>query len=236
MSDHRWVQMGGLAGIVYVVATVVSIGVAGTPPHQDASAASIIDYVMAHRRALVVSGIVSTGAFTLVLWWLGTVHHALRLRDDQSDPLASVVLASGIGAAILGVASNIPTIVLAMMAGQPGGLAQGPLVRALFDLQPAFGGMSFLLLSGFVFSMGVAFAHRGIVRSWLAWLTTADAIVLAVGGGASLAIGNDSGMASVGFFGLIGFALVILATSVALVARTIEPASSTSLAGAAPVH
>ncbi|HZU78586.1 MAG TPA: hypothetical protein VE991_01610 [Acidimicrobiales bacterium] len=230
MTDHRWVQIGGLAGLVYVIANVVAESIVGSMPNQNASVATITSFVNAHRHALVVSSIILVASFALVLWFLGTVHHALRRNDDSHDSLTSVVVASGVSAAVLGALSGGPMAVLAMMAGQPGGLS-GSTVRALFDMQAVIGGLSFMLLFGFVFSLGVAFVHRGILGSWFLALTLVDAAIVALASGVSLAIGNNSAMITFTFVGLIGFGIVVICTSVAMISKTIEEPSMATLAG-----
>ena len=214
MTDKRWIQLGGLAGIIYVAASLVGEFIAPSSPNLNASIATITAYFTGHRHAVMAGQIIMAGGFAFALWWLGTLGHTFGKLGERRDPLGWIAVTAGVASATLALVSNSPMTLLAILAAQPNGLANGPVVRAVFDLPPIFGGVSLVLFAAFASSLGIGAARRGMVGSWLGWLGFVVGIAAGVGGGAQLALGGPSAMNTVYTAGLIGFAIVVLILSV----------------------
>ena len=52
MDENMWERWGAAAGVVFVVLLMLSVFIAGAPPHIDASHDKIVSYFGDHRRAV----------------------------------------------------------------------------------------------------------------------------------------------------------------------------------------
>ena len=212
MGEKQWLRLGGLAGIIYVVANVVGQSIESNVPNLNASTAKITTYFAVHRHTIVIGEIIGVAAFAFALWWLGTIRHAFGRSGEGNDPLGWIAFAAGVAAATLAVVGHLGTVLLAMLAGQSQGLTNASVVRVLFDMSSA--SPSLVMFAAFVPAVGIAAVRRGMVGAWLGWLAVIDGGVAAAGGASSLAIGGASAWTIIFLVGLIGFALVVLILSI----------------------
>src|SRR5438067_12961616 len=110
-SDGRW---AALAGVGFVVLTLVGDLLAGMPPKFDASSAKIVVFFLDHHRT-VLAGVVLTGVASGLLVWL-IAGLAVRLRAIGQETLGTVVLAGGVAGAALGAAADVVYGALAQIA------------------------------------------------------------------------------------------------------------------------
>ena len=216
IDTRQWMRLGGLAGLLYLVADIVSNSIEPSSPNLNASISEITSYATDHRHTLIAGEIISIVAFVFALYWLGTIRHAFAQLGEERDPLAWIAVISGLGAATLALVSHVGTVLLTMLAGQSQGLANASVVRAVFDFSSI--NPSFILFAAFVPALGLAAVRRGLFGPWFGpWFgrfAVLDGVIAALAGAASLAIGSGSAWDILFFIGLIGFGLVVLILSV----------------------
>ncbi len=74
MTSDRWNQLGGAAGIGYVLVAVVAMALPGKPPASSASSAEVKDFVVDKHGLLIAQGWLYAVGAALLLWF------ALALR------------------------------------------------------------------------------------------------------------------------------------------------------------
>ena len=74
----------------------------------------------------------------VLLWFVGYLFVVLGRAEGGAASLSPIVLGSGIGVAVTTALAALPTVVLAFMDAQPGGLGDLSLVRMLGDLNTIF--------------------------------------------------------------------------------------------------
>jgi|GEM_PF-1373170 hypothetical protein len=230
--EKFWIRLGGLAGIIYVAASASGNVIEPTPPSFNADPSAIVSFVVSERH-LIVGGEITTAAATLFgLWWLGTFGYAFGKLANDRDPLAWIAVITGVTAKVFSLIGHLVTALLATLALQSQGLADGVLDRALLDLSQIALAISFLVLGVFVPTVAFAAIRRGIVRAWLGWLAVIVGIINAASGvfalctgsfvpssdslanGPLVGIGTARTWESVFFVGLIGFWFIVFVVSV----------------------
>ena len=80
------------------------------------------------------------------------------------------MLAAGIGVSITTAVAALPTVLLAFMDAQPGGLNDPSLVRALGDLNTIFFSLTSVMTAVFLAALGWAMLRGDAGTDWLGWL------------------------------------------------------------------
>jgi len=214
MSERQWERLGSAAGIGFVVAMIVSVFMAPTPPHIDASTATILDYVTDHRSALLASAIVGALAGLLFLVFLGHLRHVLQRAEGGGEALSPIVYGAGLTTVAVALVTMLPLAALAFSADSEVGSNSG-LVRLLWDLNALGTATIMIVLALFVAATSLAMIVREMQAPILGWLGLPIAIVLAVAGAAGFY--NSSHEAfwyGLNYAGLLAFAAFVLGVSV----------------------
>ena len=225
MSERQWERLGSATGVGFVVAMIVSVFIAPTPPHIDASTATILDYVTDHRSALLASAVVGALAALLFLVFLGHLRHVLQRAEGGGEALSPIVYGAGLTTVAVALVTMLPLAALAFSADSEVGSNSG-LVRLLWDLNALGTATIMIVLALFVAATSLAMIVREMQAPILGWLGLPIAIVLAVAGAAGFY--NSSHEAfwyGLNYAGLLAFAAFVLGVSVE---GLIAPASSTA--------
>jgi hypothetical protein len=215
MSERQWERLGSLTGIGFVAAMVVSVFIAPTPPHIDASTTKILDYVTAHRSALLASAVVGALAGALFLVFLGHLRHVLQRSEGGAEALSPIVFGSGLTLVAVAFAVQLPLAVLAFAGGSPEVAANSGLVRILYDLN-ALGMATMMLVAAlFIAVTSVAMVLREMGATALGWIGLPIAVVNAAAGVAGFYNSSyQSFWNGLNYVGLVAFAIFVLAVSV----------------------
>jgi hypothetical protein len=93
MSEERWAWVGAIAGVVFVLALLLSKLMIPNPPAIDAGVSVVTTYFSAYAGTLIASGLIATSGAVVFLIFLGVVHKRHALAND--DASGSVLLAVG---------------------------------------------------------------------------------------------------------------------------------------------
>jgi hypothetical protein len=216
ISEKRWAWIGAIAGVVFVLALLLSKLMIPNPPAIDAGVSVITTYFSAYAGTLIASGLIGTCGAVVFLIFLGVVHkrHAL-LNDDASG---SVLLAAGTVFAAVGAVAAIATTTLAILAEQSAGLPADSYVSAAYVLSTVVGTGVFGLVAGVVLVVfSVALLAERPLNGGIGALVLLLGLVNAIGGGAALVISSYSTpWMVVQTIGLFGVAFAVLAVSLTL--------------------
>src|SRR2546421_5846422 len=97
-------KLGALAGIGFVVLTVIANLIAGTPPKTYDTPAKIASFFHAHHRAVDVAVVLTGIGAVLFVWVIAAL--AIRLRELAQGGWAVVVFAIGVAGVTLATAAD----------------------------------------------------------------------------------------------------------------------------------
>jgi hypothetical protein len=202
LTERRW---AALAGVGYVVLTVIGDLLPGAPPKLDDPARKITAFFLDHHRSVLVGAALTGIAVALFVWLVAALARELRAAGQQG--FAVVALAAGVAGAALGAAADTAYGALAQIAdgGDP------DVVRATYLMS------GFLIERAFWFgallTLVAGLAALGGLTRWYAWTSLAATPLLALGGlsvkqSGFFGVGSD--MALIAFVALLVW---VLATS-----------------------
>ena len=112
MTDNRWIRLGGVAGIGYVLLAVVAAALPGAPPPADGKATTYQNYFVEHHQALVAQGWMYGLAAALMLIFAVSVRRVLRKSGDGGyfSELFLVGIAAVAALLLVGMAMQIAVI------------------------------------------------------------------------------------------------------------------------------
>jgi hypothetical protein len=170
MTDGRWNQLGGVAGLGYVVVAVGAAALTGKPPAPDASAAVIRDFVVDKHAELVAQGWLYGLGAALMLWFALAVRRVLRREGRHLGDLFFV------GTAVV-VALLLVAMAIQIAVARAAARLSAEAVRLVgVDL-----GLVLVALVGFIVAT-TAVAYAVCVMSdaalprWTAWLAIIAAV------------------------------------------------------------
>ena len=215
MQDRTFERVGAASGLTFVVLAVLSGFIYPQQPRVDAAPSATLAWVHTHRVALQAGMIFDFFAAAALLWFVGYLHRVLVRAEGSEESLAPIVFGSGIGVAITTAMAALPTVVLAFMAAQPGGITDLSLVRMLGDLNTIFFSVTSVMTAVFIGSLGWAMVRGELSMPWLGWVGLVVAVfnAIAVWIGVTFSSYHGKAWLVVGWGAYIGFLIVMLVMS-----------------------
>jgi hypothetical protein len=215
MIERRWVQIGGLAGVLGCLVLVGSAFTVNNTLSSNSTTDQIQSYLTSNKNGVLAETLLTVIAMALFLWFTATLVQLLHERDPRS-PLGFIVLVSGLAMAITSSLDGLPLTALVFLSKQ-GTPSDPSLVRAFYDLENGIimPGVFGFLAAIFLAAFGIAVIRHVFASAWLGWLSVGFAALAVVGGAAGL-MSTGGGTSIFGFFPL-GSVLVILITSIFMV-------------------
>ena len=166
MPDSRWIRMGGMAGIAYVLVAIVAGALTGAPPQANGDAATYQNFFIEKHDLLVTQAWLYALAAPLMLMFAVAVRGVLSKSDDGRY-LSELFLAG---------TATIAGLLLVVMATQlvVAQRAEGLAAEVVFTVGVHFPGV-LIGLWGFVMA-ATAFAYAfcvfasGVLPRWTAYL------------------------------------------------------------------
>ena len=177
MTSDRWNQLGGAAGIGYVLVAVVAMALPGKPPASSASSAEVKDFVVDKHGLLIAQGWLYAVGAALLLWF------ALALRRVLHEATSGPHLGDlfFVGTAVVTGVSLVSMAIQIVVAKSADRLS----AEAVRVVGVEFG-VVMRLLCGFILA-ATAVAYLACVISgvslprWTGWLAIAAAVVSLAG-------------------------------------------------------
>jgi hypothetical protein len=213
--DRTFERIGALSGLAFFVLAVLSGFIYPQQPRVDAAPAKTLAWVHDHHVALQAGMIFDFFAAGALLWFGGYLFRVLRRAEGDTASLAPIVLASAIGVSITTAIAALPTVLLAFMEAQKGGLTDLSLVRALGDLNTIFFSATSVMTAVFLAALGWAMLRRELGMPWLGWiaLVVAACNCVAVWIGVTFSSYHGHAWLIIGWGAYVGFLIVMLVTS-----------------------
>jgi len=233
MHDRTFERIGAASGLAFVLLAVLSGFIYPQQPRVDATPTATLAWVHDHHAALQAGMIFDFFAAAALLWFVGYLHRVLVRAEGDQETLAPVVFGSGIGVAITTAMAALPTVVLAFMDAQPGGIGDASLVRMLGDLNTIFFSVTSVMTMMFLGSLGWAMVRGELGTPWLGWV----GLVVAVFNGIAVWIGvtfssyHGKAWLVIGWGAYVGFLVVMLVMSASMLRpRQAAPAGKPAVA------
>jgi len=218
MRDRTFERIGALSGLAFVVLAALSGFIYPQQPRVDSSPAKTLAWVHDHHAALQAGMIFDFFAAGALLWFVGYLHRVLRRAEGDVESLSPIVFGAGIGAAITTAMAALPTVLLAFMDAQLGGVNDPSLVRALGDLNTIFFSATSIMTGVFLAALGWAMLRGQLGMRWLGWVTLVVAAcnAIAVWIGVTFSSYHGHAWLIIGWGAYVGFLIVMLIASASM--------------------
>jgi hypothetical protein len=223
MEDSIWERWAPVGGIVFAVLIAVAGLIAGTPPKLTDSTAKIGKYLADHQGVLRWSAYIGAVGTGFALWWAGSVWRCIRAAEGGTPMLA----VTAVGGLLLGLSvAMVSSIITAVLATPGVGLGTGAgSVRFFYVLTSAlFGGVGIGIIA-FAGAFSVVIVRTRVLPSLVGWFGLLVAIVW-IPGAAVMSTTRDA-VFVIDFVGFLLFALWVLVTSIVMLRRPADVASTT---------
>ena len=209
MDDTRRDRSLALAGIVFVVLTVIAALLPGSPPKPDDSAAKIARFVVDKSDELRWAGFVGALGAIVLLGWLGAVWRLMRRAEGGAPRLAvGAALGAGFAAALFTVAGVIMSTVA--LVGVPSIGARA--TQFFYLLCNGLGSAGTIALALFVGAFSTVIIETGVLPRVMGWLGALVALdLIAAGGGI---VSTDEIFFVLAFIGFAALSLWVIVVSV----------------------
>lgn len=236
MRDRTFERIGALSGLAFFVLAVLSGFIYPQQPRVDAAPTKTLAWVHDHHVALQAGMIFDFFAAGALLWFAGYLYRVLRHAEGEQATLAPIVLAAGIGVSITTAIAALPTVLLAFMEAQPGGLTDLSLVRALGDLNTIFFSATSVMTAVFLAALAWAMQRAELATRWLGWiaLVVAACNCIAVWIGVTFSSYHGHAWLIIGWGAYVGFLVVMLIMSASMLRQPRPSVSKTTTAAAVP--
>lgn len=174
MNDIRWVRLGGAAGVVYALVSVVAGAITGTPPTADGRSHSYQSYFVEHHASLVIQAWLFPILVPLLLMFSVAVRRLLQPLDTYASELfmacqtavaALLVITMGLQIVVVQAAGELDAQVVYTF-----GVHLGAVVIVLWGFLTATAALSYVYC-----------VFRGsVVPRWTAYIAVLTAIVCVV--------------------------------------------------------
>jgi len=215
MSERQWERVGSITGIGFVAAMIVSVFMAPTPPHIDASTSKILDYVTGHRTAILGATVVGSLAGLLFLLFLGHLRQLLQRSEGGAEALSPIVYGAGLTLVATAFVCQLPLAALAFAGDSPDVAGNAGIVRLLYDLN-ALGMATLMIVAAlFIAVTSVAMLLREMGATVIGWIGLPIAVVNAAAGVAGFYNSSyQSFWNGLNYVGLVAFAVFVLAVAI----------------------
>jgi hypothetical protein len=166
--ERYWAQVGGGAGIGFVIMGLLATFAYPQPPRIDSAPATILRWARGHRAGIYVGMLMGIFASFLFLWFVAALRR--RLATTGNEFLGSVVYGTGIAYAVFVALGSLPAATLVFMDGQPGRLTAGNVARLLLDLYQVFYAPATGLIGVLFVAVGLAALTTSAFPRWLGWV------------------------------------------------------------------
>lgn len=237
MTERTWERYGAASGIAFGILVLVAVFVAPQPPHVDASAQKILGYYTDHRHAVIASGVFGAFATIAAILFISHLRHVYDRVEHGIEGLSTVVYAAGLMAVAASLFIGLMSTTLAFMVAQPGGLLDGGLVRALYDMGYVGNGMASVLTAVFLAGNSVAMVRGEATTPAIGWFAgLAAAINLAAGISGLTVSSYSSGWTVMLVLALLSLAAWSIVTGGVMLRRPEVEAIASHRSAIAPAH
>jgi hypothetical protein len=177
MTNVNWERWARASGIGFVVLFVVAFLIYGEPPKVNASGTDIVSFFDGDRGRVLTGLIVFGVAFTLLVWFIGTM--ANTLREAGEGRVAATTI--GMGAVFVGVQA-VSGALAGGLALNIAAIGDEGVVRSINTLLSSTEVISSYPLAGLILVSSAGLKRAGILTDWASWIGTPAAVLVLLHG------------------------------------------------------
>jgi hypothetical protein len=192
----------------------------GQPPNADDSVDKIRAFLVDHRSAQLVSGLIQLIGIPFVLWFAVVLRETLR-GDRLSSALGTASLAGLLVTAPMALAGGAVSVAPIYVDGVANKL-NDDVLRVVFETQNLLFAATAAGITLFALCAALAIRRTGALPAYTLWL----GFLAVVGNVVTMMSTLGAGASGLGFPGLLTFALFILVTGITMAAGKTTPAAA----------
>jgi hypothetical protein len=226
MRETQWRRLGGVAGLLFVVLTLITVFIPFTTPAADVPTSEIVTVIVDDRTNLLTFGYLLGLGAAVFMVFTAALYSLLRRGEGRTGGPSVIVLAGGIGTSLILVVSQAVLAATIYAADRD---AEPEAIRALFELSTPLYTSSALMLTLFLAGTAFSLIPSRVLPRWLGWTAAALAIAFFVSLLSIFSSAEGGGFLGVFFFlGELGLLVWILMVSIIMLrARDIPPSQET---------
>jgi hypothetical protein len=205
VDDDKLEKMSALAGVVFVVLSVIGAFIAGSPPAVADTKRQIVAFTTDHQDSLKVASYLGGLGIVFFLFFLGVVWTRLRQAEGGSGRLAATAVMGGVATAAIAAVSFA-------ISGY-GALHPGESWRTYRLSAVVLGYVSFAAVV-FTEATSIVIMRTKFLAAWLGWFGGVVALLWLIAG-AAVSTGRDI-IFTMGFVAFLAWAVWLVALSVML--------------------
>ena len=170
-ADRRW-RLASLAGVLAVILWVIGVTIAETAadaPEDEAPGAEWIQFFEDGAGRLVAGAFIFMVGSGLFLWFLGNLRALIHIGEGGPGRMASIVFATGIAIAVMGMAFVAPYAAGGFAAGELDVPLEAGTAQALAVLDDGFFIAGEAATAVFFLAAWIALLRTRVLPVWLAW-------------------------------------------------------------------
>ena len=168
MDADRWDRMAPLAGVVFVVLTVVSIVLtsADAPSDFPGEPQEIVEYYSANEDRLMAGHWIGLVGTVFFFWFVGALWSRLRPAEGRAGRVSAVAFAGGVAVGVVGLIIDAVGLMPTLRFREHEGIDPA-YASALYDIgQIAVGGMLPVALAVLIGATAVLAIRTGVLAGW----------------------------------------------------------------------
>jgi hypothetical protein len=221
---NQWWKLGGIAGIVWIVAFIVGAFILqGETPTRDDDIAEIREYFTDDAEQYLIGDYIIGLGFVLgFIPYLVVLRRVLGGGLTLPGLLSRAAFVGGILTVVMGAVAGVFWGTLAVGAAESSEVDDSA-IRLFMEADVyAFNTLTFFL-SLFLLAAGLSLWMSGVLNRWLGWIGIIGGIAGFIGAAWPID-GDEEGLISgIGLLGFLGMVLFILATSIAMLLKKTPP-------------
>ena len=181
MNARTFARIAPLSGLLSVVLLVIAVFVLESANvGDDATAEEIRQYFEDETAAIFIGTTIFWLGLAALMWFLGYLRDRYVRAEGGTAQVSSLAFASGIGMVLLIFAGTAPLLSGAILADESDRTFSAATAETLYSIGDGFFTAAEFSWLVFMVATAVLILRRRFLPTWIAWLSIAMAIVLAV--------------------------------------------------------
>lgn len=162
MDKGRWDRLAPLGGVMFAIAFIVFLLIAGEPPKAGDPASDVVSFFTDNRGSVLTGSFIVFAGVLAMLWFVGSLVTAMREAGEER--LAVTALASFLLAFALGGAAVLMRAALAFDVART---VDANTAKGLYETALMLDLMTGVVFAGFAFAVAAAAIRTSFVpRAW----------------------------------------------------------------------
>ena len=180
MTESRFERFAPLAGVVFYVLVLLGVATQPDEPEFVDEPAKLVEYYRGEDDGILVSNSLFLLSVPFLLWFVGSLRHALRSVEGSEGRIAGVALAAGAAGSARMLAGASADIVGALRVQERDAIDPA-VATVLNDLANVLFGLAApMAFAALVFATALLGFRRGAVPVWLAVVSVILGIALLI--------------------------------------------------------